>query len=129
MKIIVMSVLVMSLTSGMLMGQNVSINTLLSKDLTGSPGKELAMVTVDYPPGAVDPVHTHNAHAMVYVLEGSVVMQVEGKPAVTLKAGQTFYEQPGDVHTVARNASRTAPAKFVVFFVKDKGAPILTLTK
>jgi quercetin dioxygenase-like cupin family protein len=129
MKVIVASVVLMSLTTGTLMGQNASINTLLSKDLTGSPGKELTMVTVDYLPGAVDPVHTHNAHAMVYVLEGSVVMQVEGKPAVTLTAGQTFYEQPGDVHTVARNASNTAPAKFVVFFVKDKGAPILTPTK
>ena len=129
MKIVVMSVFLTFLTSGTLLGQTVSINTLLSRDLTGSPGKELTMVTVEYLPGAVDPVHTHNAHAMVYVLEGSVVMQVAGKPAVTLTPGQTFYEQPGDVHTVARNASDTAKAKFVVFFVKDKGAPILTPTK
>jgi quercetin dioxygenase-like cupin family protein len=112
--------------AGTLLAQDVTIRTLLSKDLAGVPGKEITMITVDYPPGAEDPVHTHNAHAMVYVLEGSVVMQVEGKAPVTLLPGQTFYEQPGDVHTVARNASDTAPAKFLVFFVKGKGAPILT---
>ena len=83
------------------------------------------MITVDYLPGASDPVHTHNAQAMVYVVEGSVVMQVQGSAPVTLLAGQTFYEGPDDVHMVARNASHTAPAKFLVFFVKDKGAPIL----
>jgi quercetin dioxygenase-like cupin family protein len=81
---------------------------------------------VVYPPGAVDPIHRHNAHAFVYVLEGTIVMQVKGGKEVTLTPGQTFYEGPNDIHTVGRNASATKPAKFVVFFVKDKGAPILT---
>ena len=87
------------------------------------------MITVDYLPGASDPVHTHNAQAMVYVLEGSIVMQVQGNPPVTLVPGQTFYEGPDDVHIVARNASHAAPARFLVFFVKDKDAPILVPTK
>jgi quercetin dioxygenase-like cupin family protein len=87
------------------------------------------MITVEYPPGVSDPVHRHDAQVMVYVLEGAVVMQVKGEAPVTLRAGDTFYEGPGDVHTVARNASQTAPAKFLVFFVKAKGAPILAPTK
>jgi len=98
---------------------------LLSRDLAGIEGKEGTMLTVEYPPGGSDPIHRHNAHAFVYVLEGSVVMQVQGGAPVTLHAGQTFYEGPSDVHIVGRNASTTAPAKFVVFIVKDKGAPIL----
>jgi quercetin dioxygenase-like cupin family protein len=98
---------------------------LLSRDLTGIEGKEATMLTVEYPPGGSDPIHRHNAHAFVYVLEGSVVMQVKGGAPVTLHAGQTFYEGPSDVHIVGRNASTTAPAKFVVFMVKDKGTPIL----
>jgi quercetin dioxygenase-like cupin family protein len=118
-------VISLSLTSGTLVAQDTTIRTLLSEELAGRPDKEISMVTVEYAPGAVDPVHTHHAQALVYVLEGSVVMQVKGKEPVTLVPGQTFYEAPGDVHVVARNASRTAPARFVVFFVKDRGAPIL----
>ena len=102
---------------------------LLSRDLTGIPGKEASMVTVEYPPGCVDPVHRHNAHGFIYVLEGSIVMQVKGGKEVTLKPGDTFYEGPDDIHTVGKNASTTEPAKFVVFFVKDKGAPILVPEK
>ena len=83
------------------------------------------MITVDYAPGGSDPVHRHDAHTFVYVLEGSVVMQVKGGKEVTLTPGQTFYEGPNDVHVVSRNASNTNPAKFLVFFVKDKGAPVL----
>lgn len=79
-----------------------------------------------YPPGAVDPVHRHDADAFVYVLEGSVVMQVKGGEPVTLQPGQTFYEGPNDIHVVGRNASKTEPAKFLVVFIKNKGAPILT---
>ncbi len=101
---------------------------LMTKDLVDLPGKEGLMITVDYPPGAVDPVHRHNAHAFLYVLEGSIVMGVRGGKEVTLTAGQTFYEGPTDVHTVGRNASKTKPAKFVVFLVKDKGAPVLVPT-
>ena len=101
---------------------------LMSKDLADLPGKEGLMITVDYPPGAVDPVHRHKAHAFLYVLEGSIVMGVRGGKEVTLTAGQTFYEGPTDVHTVGRNASKTKPAKFIVFLVKDKGAPVLIPT-
>ncbi|HEX8896051.1 MAG TPA: cupin domain-containing protein [Terriglobales bacterium] len=101
------------------------VTPLFSKDLADFPGKEGLMITVEYPPGSMDPVHRHNAHGFIYVLEGSIVMQVRGGKEVTLTPGQTFYEGPDDVHVVGRNASQTKPAKFVVFFVKDKGAPIL----
>jgi quercetin dioxygenase-like cupin family protein len=105
------------------------VKELMSKDLKGYPGKEGLMITVEYPPGSVDPVHRHNAHAFVYVLEGSIVMQVKGGKEVTLKPGDTFYEGPDDVHTVGRNASKTDPAKFVVVLLKDKGAPVLVPEK
>jgi quercetin dioxygenase-like cupin family protein len=102
-----------------------AVNSLTSKDLPEFPGKEVLMITVEYPPGAVDPIHRHNAHAFIYVLEGSIIMQVKGGKEVTLTPGQTFYEGPDDVHVVGKNASSTKPAKFVVFFIKDKGAPVL----
>ena len=101
------------------------VTTLFSKDLPDFPGKEGLMITVEYPPGASDPIHRHNADAFVYVLEGSIVMQVRGGKEVTLTPGQTFYEGPSDVHVVGRNASQTKPAKFIVFLVKEKGAPVL----
>ena len=104
------------------------VTPLTSKDLPEFPGKEVLMITVNYPPGSVDPIHRHNAHAFVYVLEGSIIMQVKGGKEVTLTPGQTFYEGPDDVHVVSRNASSSKPAKFVVFFVKDKGAPVLVPT-
>jgi quercetin dioxygenase-like cupin family protein len=102
-----------------------SVISLTSKDLPDLPGKEALMIMVEYPPGSVDPIHRHNAHAFIYVLEGSIIMQVKGGKEVTLTPGQTFYEGPDDVHVVGRNASTTKPAKFVVFFVKDKGAPVV----
>jgi len=102
-----------------------SVTPLTSKDLPDFPGKEVLMITVEYPPGSSDPVHRHNAHAFVYVLEGSIVMQVKGGKEVTLTPGQTFYEGPDDVHVVGRNASSSKGAKFIVFLVKDKGAPVL----
>jgi quercetin dioxygenase-like cupin family protein len=111
--------------SGMLAAQEAKVTELMSKDLTEFPGKEGLMITVEYPPGSVDPIHRHNAHGFIYVLEGSIVMQVRGGKEVTLIPGQTFYEGPNDVHVVGRNASQTKPARFVVFFVKDKGAPVL----
>ena len=116
------------LMSGTLLAQEAKVAELLSKDLTNLPGKEGLMITVEYPPGSTDPIHRHNAHAFVYVLEGSIVMQVRGGKEVTLTPGQTFYEGPDDVHVVGRNASKTKPARFVVFFVKDKGAPVLVPT-
>ena len=101
------------------------VTSLMLKDLPESPGKEALMIMVEYPPGSSDPAHRHKAHALVYVLEGSIVMQVKGGQQVTLKPGQTFYEGPDDVHVVGRNASKTKPAKFVVVLIKDKGAPVV----
>ena len=109
--------------------EEAKVTPLLSKDLTGSPGKEGLMMVVEYPPGNTDPIHRHNAHGFIYVLEGSVVMQVKGGKQVTLTSGQTFYEGPDDVHVVGRNASSTQPAKLLVFLVKDKGAPVLVPIK
>ena len=117
------------LVNSTLMAQEAKVTTVMSKDLNEFPGKEGMMIMVDYPPGSSDPVHRHNAHAFVYVLEGSVVMQVKGGKEVTLTPGQSFYESPNDVHVVGRNASNTKPAKFVVFLVKDKGAPVLVPVK
>ncbi len=102
---------------------------LMSKDLTDIPGKEAVMLTVVYPPGGSSPVHRHNAQAFVYVLEGSIVMQVKGGKEVMLTPGQTFYEARDDIHVVDRNASTTRPAKMVVFLVKDKGAQVLVPVK
>ena len=115
--------------ASLLAQHDVTVKSLLSKDLPDVPGKELSMITVEYAPGAQDPIHTHDAHALVYVLEGSIVMQVKGGAPVTLKPGETFYEAPSDVHVVGRNASKTAPAKFVVVLLKQKGAPILVPSK
>ncbi len=119
---------IMSLVGSTLASTQVSaapetlVAPLMSKDLPDLPGKEGLMITVEYPPGGSDPIHRHNAHAFIYVLEGSIVMGVRGGKEVTLTPGQTFYEGPTDVHTVGRNASKTKPAKFVVLLVKDKGA-------
>jgi quercetin dioxygenase-like cupin family protein len=99
---------------------------LMTKALKDYPGKEGKMILVTYPPGSVDPVHRHDANAFVYVLEGSIVMALNGGKEVTIGPGQTFYEGPEDVHTVGRNASRTQPAKFVVFLLKDQNKPVLT---
>ena len=113
------------LMSGMLLAEEAKVTPLMSKDLTNLPGKEGLMIIVDYPPGSTDAIHRHNAHGFIYLLEGSIVMQVRGGKEVTLTPGQTFYEGPDDVHVVGRNASKTKPAKFVVVFVKDKGAPVV----
>ena len=117
------------LIASTLTAQEPKVTSLMSKDLTENPGKELLMITVEHAPGGSSPIHRHNAHAMVYVLEGSVVMQVKGGKQVTLTPGQTFYEGPDDIHIVDRNASSTQPAKFLVFLIKDKGAPALVPVK
>lgn len=103
--------------------QDTKINPLMTKELAGIAGKEAVMLTVEYAPGASSSKHRHNAHTFVYVLEGSIVMQVAGGKETTLGPGQTFYESPDDIHAVSKNASTTQPAKFLVFFVKEKGAP------
>jgi quercetin dioxygenase-like cupin family protein len=125
-KVVLVLVCLMSRT---LIAQEAKVTQLMSKDLTKCPGKEGLMITVEYPPGSSDPIHRHNAHAFVYVLEGSIVMQVRGGKEVTLMPGQTFYEGPDDVHIVGRNASKTKPAKFLVSLVKEKGAPVLVRAK
>ncbi|SHH80065.1 cupin domain-containing protein [Pollutimonas bauzanensis] len=101
------------------------VTQVMEKPLDDYPGKEALMITVEYPPGAADPVHRHHAHGFIYVLEGSIIMQLRGGQEVALTPGQSFYEGPNDVHTVGRNASQTRPAKFLALLLKDKGAPIL----
>ena len=110
---------------GRLMAQEAVVTPLMTRALADMPGKEALMIMVEYPPGSSDPVHRHNAHTFVYVLEGSIVMQVKGGKQVTLTPGQTFYEGPDDVHLVGRNASRTKPARFLVLLLKKQGAPVL----
>jgi quercetin dioxygenase-like cupin family protein len=119
------ALVLLCLTTGTAMAQEAKVTSLMTKDVPGSPGKELMMITVEHAPGGSNPAHRHNAQAMVYMLEGSAVMQLKGGKEVTLTPGQTFYEGPDDIHVVDRNASKTKPAKFVVFLIKDKGAPAL----
>jgi quercetin dioxygenase-like cupin family protein len=102
------------------------VRQLIDKDLVGAPGKELLMLTVEYLPGGASLPHRHDSQVFVYVLQGELTMQVAGSPAVTLRPGQTFYENPADVHLVSANASKTTPAKILVFIVKDKNAPVST---
>jgi len=117
------------LVVGNAVAEEAKVTPLLSKELKESSGQEGLMMIVEYPPGNADPIHRHNAHGFIYVLEGSVVMQVKGGKQVTLTSGQTFYEGPEDVHVVGRNASNTQSAKLLVFLVKDKGAPVLVPVK
>ncbi len=119
------TLVLLCLVTGTAMAQEAKVTPLMSKDLTENPGREVLMITVEYAPGGSDPIHRHNAHAIVYVLEGSVVMQLKGGKPVTLTPGQTFYEGPHDIHVVGRSASSTKPAKLLVFLIKDKGAPVL----
>jgi quercetin dioxygenase-like cupin family protein len=118
------AVMICAATGG-LTAQEAKVTQLMTKELADLRGKEALMITVVYPPGPGDAAHRHNAHAFIYVLEGSVVMQLKGGKPVTVTAGQTFYEGPDDTHIVGRNASSTKPAKLLVLLVKDKGAPVL----
>ena len=122
-------ILAVCLTTGTALAQGSKSTPLLSKNLEDIPGKEATMLTVHYAPGSEGTVHRHNGHVFVYVLEGSIVMQVRGGKEVTLGPGGTFYEGPMDVHTVGRNASKTQPATFLVFAIKDKGAPLVVPAK
>ena len=119
------ALVLLCLMTGTALAQEAKVTPLMSKDLPESPGKEALMITVEHAPGGSNASHRHNAHAFVYVLEGSVVMQLKGGQEVTLTPGQAFYEGPGDIHVVDRNASATQPAKFLVLLIKDKGAPAL----
>jgi quercetin dioxygenase-like cupin family protein len=117
------------LLTGTLMAQEAKVTPLMSETLTDISGKEGLMITVEYAPGGSSPIHRHNAHGFIYVLEGSIVMQVQNGIQVTLTPGQTWYEGPNDIHAVSRNASTTAPAKFLVVLVKEKGAPVVVPVK
>ena len=128
-KVLIAVLIALCLAAATAEAQVAKVTPLMTKDLAGADGKEGLMVMVEYAPGGSDPPHRHNAYSFVYVLEGAVVMQVKGGKEVTLGPGQTFYESPEDVHTVSRNASTTKPAKFLVFFVKQKGAPITVPAK
>ena len=119
------ALVLLCLMAGTTMAQEAKVTPLMSKDLPEYPGKEVLMITVEHAPGGSNAIHRHNAHAFLYVLEGSVVMQLKGGKEITLTAGQTFYEGPDDVHLVDRNASMTDPAKFLVVLIKNKGAPAL----
>jgi quercetin dioxygenase-like cupin family protein len=125
MKTKLVALVLLCLVTGTAMAQQAKVTSLMSKDLAENPSKEAQMIIVEYPPGASDPIHRHNAQALVYVLEGSIVMQLRGGEQVTLTPGQTFYEGLDDVHVVGRNASSTNPAKFLVVLIKNKGAPAL----
>jgi len=124
-----LAILLLCLAATPALAQEAKVSPLMTKDLTGIAGKEATMLTVEYGPGQSSAPHRHDAHVFVYVLEGSIVMQAQGGPEVTLGPGQTFYESPKDVHAVSRNASTTAPAKFLVMMVKGKGAPITVPVK
>jgi quercetin dioxygenase-like cupin family protein len=123
------TLLLTCLLAGTAVAQQAKVTPLMSRNLPDFPGKEGLMITVEYPPGSSDPIHRHNAHAFVYVLDGSIVMQLKGGKETMLTPGQTFYEGPDDIHTVGRNASKTKPAKFLVFLIKDKDAPVLIPVK
>jgi quercetin dioxygenase-like cupin family protein len=101
-----------------------AVNELMARDLIGADGKEIRMLTVEYIGGGESLPHRHNAQVFVYVLNGSVRMQVQGSAPVTLGPGETFYEAPEDTHTVSANASQTKPARILVFIVKDKKTPV-----
>lgn len=123
------SLLLLCLMTSTVAAEQANVTTLMSKDLADNPGKEVLMLTVEYPPGGADAVHRHHAQSFVYVLEGSVVMKLKGGKEVTLTPGQTFYEGPDDIHVVGRSVSTTKPAKMLVILIKDKGAPVLVPVK
>jgi len=119
------ALVLLCLMAGTAMAEEPKVTPLMTKDLPEYPGKEVLMITVEHAPGGSSAIHRHNAHAFVYVLEGSVIMQLKNGEQVTLTPGQPFYEGPDDVHLVDRNASSTEPAKFLVVLIKNKGAPAL----
>jgi quercetin dioxygenase-like cupin family protein len=123
------ALVLLCLVTGTAMAQQPKIASLMSKDLPECPGREVVVITVEHAPGGSTVIHRHDAHAFAYVLEGSVVEQMKGGQQVTLTPGQTFYERPDDIHVVDRNASGTKPAKFLVFIIKNKGAPLLVPQK
>lgn len=110
--------IVLTLAAAAAIADDAKVSPLMQKDIAAIAATSATMLTVEYPPGGSSAEHRHNAHTFVYVLEGSVVMQVKGGKEMTLGPGQTFYESPDDIHSVSRNASTTRPAKFLVFLVK-----------
>jgi quercetin dioxygenase-like cupin family protein len=129
-RMLVLAILIAStlIMTSPLMAQE-TITPIMSHALAEVPGKEVLMYTVHFPAGFSSPIHRHNAQVSVYVLEGSVVMQVKGGKEITLRPGQSFYEGPEDIHVVSRNASSTEPAKFLVFLIHEKGAALVVPAK
>ncbi len=125
MKTKLIALVLLCLMAGTAMAEEPKVTPLMTKDLPEYPGKEVLMITVEHAPGGASAIHRHNSYAFVYVLEGSVIMQLKNGEQVTLTPGQPFYEGPDDVHLVDRNASSTEPAKFLVVLIKNKGAPAL----
>jgi len=123
------AIVLLTILSATSSAQESIATALFQTDLPDIEGREAVVLEVEYPPGVASASHRHNAHTFVYVLEGTVVMQVAGGEPQTLVAGQTFYESPDDIHTVSRNASDTEPAKILVFFIKMKDAPASELVK
>ncbi len=122
-------VLAMFLMTGIAHAQGTKSTPLLTKNLPDISAKEATMLTVEYPPGYEGTIHRHNADVFVYVLEGSIVMQVRGGLKVTIGPGGTFYQGPNDVHVGGRNASKTKPAKFLVIALMNQGAPLVVPEK
>jgi quercetin dioxygenase-like cupin family protein len=106
-----------------------TITSIMSHTLAEASDSEVLMYTVDFPPGFSSPIHRHDAQVSVYVLEGNVVMQVKGGRELTLGPGQSFYEDPSDIHVVSRNASSSEPAKFLVFLIHKKDSPLVIPVK
>lgn len=92
-------------------------------ELLSAKGMEAILVLRELPPGGESGKHTQAGNELVYIMEGSVVLEVQGKPAVTLKAGEAFSTVAGQVHNV-KNASATAPGKALAFYVAKKGTAL-----
>ena len=127
---VLVSLVIVAMSCGVAQSSSdTQVKELFVKPLADFPGKEALMLEVNYPPGGMDEIHRHDAHAFVYVLEGAIRMQVKGQPEKTLKKGETYYEGPDDIHLVGRNASATEPARFVVVLIKNQGAPVVLPVK
>ena len=101
-----------------------SVSVLMKQPLADMVGKVATMLTVAYAPGAASDPHVHPGSVFAYVLEGTVVTQLEGEQPVTYTKGQSWYESPKKPHMVSRNASVTESAKILMFLLSGKGEAI-----
>ena len=116
--------------SRMLSAQNpLKTGTVLQRtELAGIKGMEAILVLRDLPAGAASGKHAQAGTEIVYILDGSVILEAQGKPPVTLKSGEAFHTVAGEVHNV-KNASATAPGKALAFYVAKKGTALEELSK